>query len=99
MGRSELPTVAKALVDTQAGLDDLEKTIVYYWPTSYPPSCHPATGDDRGWSRSRIYPDEIGCIEALTELNGVRGIFYTKGFGLQSRIRSQRTSKYQQLHN
>jgi len=31
MDRSELRTEAKALVDTQAGLDDLEKTIVYYW--------------------------------------------------------------------
>jgi uncharacterized protein DUF6851/vanadium-dependent haloperoxidase-like protein len=31
MDRSELPTEAKQLVDTQADLDDLEKTIAYYW--------------------------------------------------------------------
>src|SRR5215204_735810 len=29
--RSELPSEAKDLVETQAGLDDLEKTIAYYW--------------------------------------------------------------------
>jgi hypothetical protein len=31
LDRSELPTEAKQLVDTQADLDDLEKTIAYYW--------------------------------------------------------------------
>jgi hypothetical protein len=31
MDRSELPTEAKQLVDTQANLDDLDKTIAYYW--------------------------------------------------------------------
>jgi hypothetical protein len=31
MDRSELPTEAKQLVDTQADLDDLERTIAYYW--------------------------------------------------------------------
>jgi hypothetical protein len=31
LDRSELPTEAKDLVDTQANLDDLEKTIAYYW--------------------------------------------------------------------
>jgi hypothetical protein len=31
MDRAELPTEAKQLVDTQADLDDLEKTIAYYW--------------------------------------------------------------------
>jgi hypothetical protein len=31
MDRSELPTEAKQLVDTQGTLDDLEKTIAYYW--------------------------------------------------------------------
>lgn len=31
MDRSELPTEAKQLLDTQADLDDLEKTIAYYW--------------------------------------------------------------------
>jgi hypothetical protein len=31
MDRSQLPTEAKDLVNTQADLDDLEKTIAYYW--------------------------------------------------------------------
>jgi hypothetical protein len=31
MDRSELPTEAKQLVDTQADLDDVEKAIAYYW--------------------------------------------------------------------
>jgi hypothetical protein len=31
MDRSKLPGEAKELVDTQAGLDDLQKTIAYYW--------------------------------------------------------------------
>jgi hypothetical protein len=31
MDRSELPTEAKDLVETQGGLDDQEKTIAYYW--------------------------------------------------------------------
>jgi hypothetical protein len=31
MDRSELPSEAKQLVDTQGDLDDLEKTIAYYW--------------------------------------------------------------------
>ena len=31
MDRSELPSEAKQLVDTQGDLDDVEKTIAYYW--------------------------------------------------------------------
>src|SRR5215213_7189634 len=31
LDRSKLPGEAKDLVETQAGLDDLEKTIAYYW--------------------------------------------------------------------
>ncbi|HEX2301760.1 MAG TPA: hypothetical protein VHH34_25195, partial [Pseudonocardiaceae bacterium] len=31
LDRAELPTEAKQLVDTQGDLDDVEKTIAYYW--------------------------------------------------------------------
>src|SRR5919201_5030920 len=43
LDRSKLPGEAKALVETQAGLDDLEKTIAYYWadgPSSELPPGH-----------------------------------------------------------